>query len=251
MLLTRAGFDPNGMWQFFEVLQRQHGTANEADVPAILRSHPVTAERIAETRSRARTAGADAKDDSLSYSMMRERMRVIMTPAGQDARQYYSGSDREAARNGIAQLYGKALAGINSGAADEAVRIMKTLQSRDRRRTYHSARWRSWAVIAREHETLARARELFPRNVPITVRYAEVLLRVGEAKRAHEVLLDLFNNVPPTPDQAKLIALAANSAGEAIAARAFGGSFADGQLLLPGVMSRKKQVVPPLAAALT
>jgi len=45
--------------------------------------------------------------------------------------------------------------------------------------------------------------------------------------------------------------LAANSAGEAIAARAFGGSFADGQLLLPGVMSRKKQVVPPLAAALT
>jgi len=47
------------------------------------------------------------------------------------------------------------------------------------------------------------------------------------------------------------ILLAANAAGEAIAERAFGGSFTDGQLLLPGVMSRKKQVVPPLAAALT
>jgi manganese-dependent inorganic pyrophosphatase len=47
------------------------------------------------------------------------------------------------------------------------------------------------------------------------------------------------------------ILLAANAAGEAIAERAFGGSFANGQLLLPAVMSRKKQVVPPLAAALT
>jgi len=45
------------------------------------------------------------------------------------------------------------------------------------------------------------------------------------------------------------ILLAANSAGEAIATRAFSCSFADGQLVLPGVMSRKKQVVPPLLAA--
>jgi manganese-dependent inorganic pyrophosphatase len=45
--------------------------------------------------------------------------------------------------------------------------------------------------------------------------------------------------------------LAANPAGEAIAERAFGASFADGLLVLPGVMSRKKQVVPPLAAALS
>jgi predicted Zn-dependent protease len=51
--------------------------------------------------------------------------------------------------------------------------------------------------------------------VPITVRYAEALMRTGNPKLAHEVLLDLFNNVPPTPDQAKLIALAANSAGDA------------------------------------
>lgn len=218
MLLTRAGFDPNGMWQFFEVLQRQNGTTNEADIPAILRSHPVTVERIAETRSRARNAGAYGKSDSLSYGMMRERMRVIMTPAGQDPRQYYTGSDKDAARSGTAQLYGKALADINAGAADEAVRIMKTLQSRDTTvMQFHSALGQAQLAAGDSKgaiETLGRARELFPRNVPITVRYAEVLLRAGEAKQAHEVLLDLFNNVPPTPDQAKLIALAANAAGD-------------------------------------
>jgi manganese-dependent inorganic pyrophosphatase len=47
------------------------------------------------------------------------------------------------------------------------------------------------------------------------------------------------------------ILLAANAEGDALAERAFSGNLVDGQLVLPGVMSRKKQVVPPLAAALT
>jgi manganese-dependent inorganic pyrophosphatase len=46
------------------------------------------------------------------------------------------------------------------------------------------------------------------------------------------------------------VLVAANLEGDVLAERAFGGSFIDGQLALPGVMSRKKQVVPPLAAAL-
>jgi manganese-dependent inorganic pyrophosphatase len=47
------------------------------------------------------------------------------------------------------------------------------------------------------------------------------------------------------------IILAANREGETLAEQAFGGRVIDGSLLLPGVLSRKKQVVPPLAAALT
>jgi predicted Zn-dependent protease len=62
--------------------------------------------------------------------------------------------------------------------------------------------------------TLDRARDLFPRNVPVTVRSAESLMQQGDSPRAHQVLLDLFNNVPPTPEQARLIARAANAAGD-------------------------------------
>src|SRR5690606_27781231 len=58
-------------------------------------------------------------------------------------------------------------------------------------------------------ELLDRAMTLFPRNVPLTVRYAELMLQNGRAKRSHQVLLDLFNNVPPTPEQVRLIARAA------------------------------------------
>jgi manganese-dependent inorganic pyrophosphatase len=46
------------------------------------------------------------------------------------------------------------------------------------------------------------------------------------------------------------ILLAADTTGETLATRAFGGTFVEDQLALPNVMSRKKQVLPPLAAAL-
>jgi len=51
--------------------------------------------------------------------------------------------------------------------------------------------------------TFARALTLFPRNVPLTVRYAEALMRADQPKKAHEILLDLFNTVYPTPEQCR------------------------------------------------
>ncbi|MGH8310723.1 MAG: tetratricopeptide repeat protein, partial [Steroidobacteraceae bacterium] len=68
--------------------------------------------------------------------------------------------------------------------------------------------------VAASRATLEEAMRLFPRSVPVTMRYAEVMMRDGNAKLAHTVLLDLFNNVPPTPPQARFTALAANAAGD-------------------------------------
>jgi predicted Zn-dependent protease len=62
--------------------------------------------------------------------------------------------------------------------------------------------------------TYQRAVLLFPRNVPLSVRYAESLMAVGKAKEAHTLLLDLFNNIAPTPEQIQLTALAASAAGD-------------------------------------
>ena len=91
---------------------------------------------------------------------------------------------------------------------------------RDRRpdvTLYHTALGQAELAAGRvdaSRATLERAMRLFPRNVPVTVRYAETLLRAGDAKQAHVVLLDLFNNVPPTAEQARFTAVAANAAGD-------------------------------------
>jgi predicted Zn-dependent protease len=46
------------------------------------------------------------------------------------------------------------------------------------------------------------------------MRYAEALMKADQPKTAHAVLLDLFNNVAPTPEQIRFTALAASSAGD-------------------------------------
>ena len=82
--------------------------------------------------------------------------------------------------------------------------------------------------------TFQQGEELFPRNVPLTVRYAETLMAAGRPADAHNMLLDLFNNVPPTPDQIRLTALAASAAGDAGDAYFYMGEFqiAGGDLAL-------------------
>src|SRR6185437_617272 len=61
---------------------------------------------------------------------------------------------------------------------------------------------------------LDKAVNLFPRNVPITVRLAETLMHAGDNKRAQLILDDLCNVVEPTPEQTRLIAKAAHAAGD-------------------------------------
>jgi manganese-dependent inorganic pyrophosphatase len=89
---------------------------------------------------------------------------------------------------------------------------------------------------------IANVAEVMP--PPNELRHALLNLMNGQGLTTAFVLLtDILSE--------SSVLLAANAEGEAIAERAFGRSFTDGRLALPGVMSRKKQVVPPLAAALT
>jgi len=216
-VLAQAGFDPNGMPDFFDTIGRRSGSG-EARIPEIVRTHPVTSERIAEARARAALMEVPPQQDSPSYALSRERLRVLGTPAGENPASYYLATIRNPADASRAEQYGQALAQMNSGHAADASRVFQRLRDADPTVVqYHTALGQSLLLSNQGQKSLAtyeHARELFPRNVPVTVRYAEALLRLDDAKRAHEVLLDLFNVVPPTPEQARLIAQAANAAGD-------------------------------------
>lgn len=216
-ILARSGFDPSGMPTFFETMSRRAGSS-EMNIPEMLRSHPVTSTRIAETRERAMQLDIQPGPDSMGYALTRERLRVLSTPAGVDPRQYYAAVIQNEPDASSAQIYGQALAMMMAGQADQAVKIFQKLRDADPTITqYHTALGQAQLQAGQSKAsltTLQRARDLFPRNVAVTVRYAESLMQVGDAKRAHEILLDLFNVVAPTPEQARLTALAANAAGD-------------------------------------
>ena len=214
--LAGAGYDANAMGSFFETMSRHEGLA-ATYIPAMLVDHPVTTDRIAEARARAAQFPPRQGHDSQSYELIRERVRVLSTTADVDLPGMY---ERKIARGDadLADRYGYALALVAHNRADEAAKVLTPLVEQHETLTLlHIALAQAQAKAGRTKESLAtfaRSQELFPRNVPVTVRYAEELMAIGRAMDAHNMLLDLFNNVPPTPEEIRLTALAASAAGD-------------------------------------
>jgi predicted Zn-dependent protease len=117
------------------------------------------------------------------------------------------------------ERYGRAVAYQRAGRYWEALEIFKELLEADKTViAYHIGLGQTLVALDQPRDALAtyeRALGLFPRNVPLVLDFAEQLLQLEEAPRAHAMLLDLLNNVPPTPEQVRLIARAASEAGEA------------------------------------
>ena len=216
-ILASAGFDPNAMPAFFETMGRRTQLGPNM-IPELLRTHPVTSARIAESKGRAAQYPEVEAHDAMSYALIKERIRVLSTRPGSDPRQYYAALAGNEPDASLAQVYGKALAQMLGGDAAGAIPTFERLRSSyPQVLQFHTALGQAQLAagqVKASLETLERARDLAPRNVPVTLRYAEALLQASRPKRAHEVLLDLFNNVPPTQEQIRVTALAANAAGD-------------------------------------
>jgi predicted Zn-dependent protease len=215
--LASAGFDPGGMAAFFSAMSRERGRAGE-DYPEMLLDHPVDTKRIAEARARMTALSSlPRRPDSASYAFIRERLRVLGSDSSNDMRRYYEHQRASNPKNG-ALRYGAALAELKSGDPRNAVTLLEPLvEAQPQLPLLHAALAQALLAAGRNDEarqTFERGLVLSPRNVPLSVRYAEALMQLNEAKKAHQLLLDLFNNVMPTPEQIRLIAIVANAAGD-------------------------------------
>jgi predicted Zn-dependent protease len=256
-VLARSGFDPYGMPSFFATLARKTGPL-ASQSPEFLRTHPVTVNRIAETRARAAEYPETDVRESTGYSLTRARLRLFSSPTPEKALARFKGDLQDPEKAGdIGTAYGMALARLQLG-QNEAAReaFQDLLDANQSVIAFHSGLAAAQLAAGDERAAFAtfeHATRLFPRNVPMTLRYAEALLQTGRPNEAHEILLDLYNQVPPTPDQVRLIALAANEAGETADAHYYMAEYhllngelvmASGQLrlalLTPGINSIQK-----------
>ena len=155
--------------------------------------------------------------ESSDYLLMRERLRVLTADNSQEMVEYYEDKLKNAPEPYPYLRYGYALALVRDGRPQEAVKIFYELkESDDSVIAYQSGLGQALMEVGQLNESVIvfeNALKLFPRNVPLTVRYAEALMWARQYDRAHAILLDLFNNVPPTPAQVRLIANAAGGAG--------------------------------------
>jgi len=214
--LADAGFDPYGMASFFDVMSRQNTRAPDERVPAFLMTHPVTTARIAEARDRARSYPPIRSDDSISYGIAKIRMTVNRFETSAEAVAYFE--RRPYQNQNEIERYGRLLAYLRDGSTWKALDIIEYLMERNPKViAYHMALGDTQVLLGKHDEaidTFENAIGLFPRNVPLVIAYSERLLELKQPEKAHDLLLDLLNNVAPTPSQIRLIARAASEAGE-------------------------------------
>jgi beta-barrel assembly-enhancing protease len=234
--LAAAGFDPEGMADYFERTM-QEASVQDGWVPAILEDHPTDADRIAEARARAAQFPPTPNTSSPDYYLIRERVRVLTAPGDEDIARVYAQKIAHGDHS-LGTTYGYAVALIQDNKGAEAVPVLKALiaqhgELHDLYATLGQAQAKA-GDMTDALATFRLAMELFPHNVPVTIRYAQALMADHKNAQAHDTLLDLFNNIDPTPEQIELTARAASAAGDLGDAYYYMGEYqiADGNLRL-------------------
>jgi predicted Zn-dependent protease len=170
---------------------------------------------VAEARDRARQLPRVSHESSLGYALTKARLVALNAPTPEAAlAAFRSKADSKAPDD----RYGLALASMRMSLQDNAERLFRGLiEDYPSVMAFRVGQAEAMAASGATEAALAAyadAIRLFPRNAPLTTSYAETLIAAGKPAEAHELLLDLLNNVPPTAPQLRLIARAANAEGD-------------------------------------
>ncbi len=165
-VMTDAGFAPAGMAAMFERLSVAEQLNDSGQYPW-LRSHPMTIERLAEARLRARqTTPPDPADSHLAeHSLMRARARALMDTSEPALRRMQAQARVGAPLNDaerLGALYGGAVASIelrDFASADASIAAAQQLMAQHARAVVQQARDRAAGPAASSGPAAASAAE--------------------------------------------------------------------------------------------
>src|SRR5258708_24775184 len=75
--MADAGYDPLGMASFFDWMGREGPEPSRVNAVQFLIDHPIFSDRVAEARDRADQIGRIRHEDSLSYRLVKEKVRSV------------------------------------------------------------------------------------------------------------------------------------------------------------------------------
>ncbi len=220
-ILARADFDPDAMASFFERLhERTRYYGNR--LPEFLSTHPVTASRIAEARTRATDYRGSGRHEGLTYYLMRAKLRVMTADDPAEVRQAFEAAlerQGEADDTGpaVAQRYGKVLALLAEGQATAARDASRALiEEAGERLAFQLALARATAAAEGPEAALAvyeATQKLYPGDRALATYHGEALLRAGRAEQARQMLNRQLQRYGPDAHLYELLARAAGDAG--------------------------------------
>ena len=222
LLLSRSGYDPDGMTRFFEYLQRLPGESL-GQLPEFLLTHPRPGSRVADTQQRLGAPGSSGVRDSQAYYLAKARVRVLTSTNNTSMlNRLQENLAKKAYQNEFAERYGYALALKQAGRYDAALEQIERLLQRDPNNLV--------VLIERAETTLAsgdraqawrwfeQARRLFPDDYTLAVHYGRALASQGDPAQAQKILQPHLAGRPRDMWLYEIYAQAAQRAGNAVAA---------------------------------
>lgn len=221
-ILARTGFDPRAMPTFFEKLQSAN-RYNESSLPEYLRTHPVTSNRIADSRNRAEQYPNKPVADSREFQHARAKIRAIAPGnASEIVAGFRDNIENRRYQDADAEHYGYALALLRAKDLDGARTEMTKLVARHPQRPYYRMAQAEIEMVAGNFSkalTLyADTHRRMPNSIPVARQYAGALLRTGNATKAYEVVKPVVRQRPNDAALQKMLATAAGGSGRPVEA---------------------------------
>ncbi len=213
--LADAGFDPQGMPSFFERMQKAsklYGTA----LPEFLSTHPVTVNRIAESRSRARTMNTKLQKGGTQYAFIKARIQVQKAT---DIRQFIADTMRahKPGDNKAVYQYTLASAYLKAAQAKKAMNALTPLIKANPEniiyRITEAEIQQSLGQGKNANNNFKSLLNLYPYSYPITIHYARNLLQNGQHQQAYALLQDYRRNRDNSTLVLDLLSKAASNTG--------------------------------------
>lgn len=189
--LASAGLDPRAMPIFFQRLQE--ASRYSSSPPEFLSTHPVTASRIAESEARSEQYPYRQYEDSLSYHLVRAKLKVSDHDSPAEAAAYFLDLlDGGKALSTMGARYGYALALLQQGRVQQAREVVNSLIQREPERISF---YRLLAGIETASGNVDEALfvyednlELYPQDRSLVRGYAEALVTFGHPEKALRAL---------------------------------------------------------------
>jgi predicted Zn-dependent protease len=190
-ILAKSNFDPRAMPLFFERLTHA-SRLYDSGIPEILRTHPVTTNRIADALGRAEKYGYRQYPGNLSYHLTREALRVRQFKDSSKAIQHFSTGLKEGRHlNQEAHEYGSALALMENGQYAEAEKVIEALLQKNPGQVEYILASADIASKSGKHERVLKLLDtyysLMPENYPLAIAYIEALTTAGKLEKARKI----------------------------------------------------------------
>ena len=202
-ILREGGYDTSGMVGFFKRMQTATRAYSDA-VPAYLRSHPLTTERIADIEARTRDQRYKQHADGFDFYLIRSRVRVLQDDSPRGLREAAAFFENQLQNNNRMQIaaakYGLALVALRQGSPLKARDLLQEARTLVRAQG-EAAKSSIIAGLAIEIQLAAgqaadavkeaeTARSQYPLSRGIALQYADALIAASRQEDAIRYLRD-------------------------------------------------------------